>query len=89
MENAQENKTTENKAPQKHKAPKVVQTEPKEKKSAWSVERCLKAAHRFTSEEEWKKGAPSSYKAAVSHGWHAECCRSFTSHGETKFKKSA
>lgn len=39
----------------------------------WSEASCKKVAGRFGSEEEWKKGSPSSYKAAVAHNWHSAC----------------
>lgn len=45
------------------------------KKSAWSLQRCRKAARRFGSREDWAVGAPSSYKAAVSRGWAEECTK--------------
>lgn len=45
----------------------------KDKKKPWTIERCLKFARRYPNEEAWKQGAPSSYKAASSHGWLKEC----------------
>ena len=45
----------------------------KAKKVAWSLKRCKKAANRFNNVDEWANGAPSSYKAACSHGWLDEC----------------
>lgn len=45
----------------------------KKEKQAWSIQRCKKAARRFSSEAEWKVGAPSSWKSATAHGWVAEC----------------
>lgn len=60
----------------------------KEKKSSWTVERCIKASKRFETEEAWAKGAPSSYKAATAHGWTAQC----TSHmkgGKRSYQRSA
>jgi len=45
----------------------------KREKEKWSLERCKKAASRFIEEGAWKAGAPSSYKAAVSHGWREQC----------------
>ena len=50
------------------------------KKSTWTLQRCQKAARRFASREDWEKGAPSSFKAAVARGWEAEC----TQHMKTK-----
>ncbi len=74
----------------KEKAPKaaateatesVVETGPgakdKRKKQAWSLERCLKFARRFSTDAEWQAGAPSSYKAAVAHNWHKQCVAAF------------
>ncbi len=49
------------------------------KASKWSYERCLKYSKRYHSQEEWKKGSPSSYKAAVSHGWVEQCCSYYKS----------
>ena len=45
----------------------------KGKKAAWSLERCLKAAKRFSSESEWAAGAPAAYKSATAHGWLPQC----------------
>jgi len=49
-----------------------VSAAPKEQKMKWSMARCRKQANRFKNEMEWKKGAPSSYKAAMAHGWVSE-----------------
>jgi hypothetical protein len=43
------------------------------KKSAWTLERCMKFAKRFKTEQEWAAGAPASYKSAAAHGWIAQC----------------
>ncbi|MBF0442738.1 MAG: hypothetical protein HQK54_12605 [Oligoflexales bacterium] len=56
-----------------NKKKKVVAEHKQEKKTPWTEKRCLKAAHRFSSVEEWEKGFPSSYKAACSHGWLEIC----------------
>lgn len=45
----------------------------KHTKVPWTLQRCKKAARRFHSEEEWRLGAPSSYKSATAHGWATEC----------------
>jgi len=42
-------------------------------KHQWTRERCLKAARRYSSEQDWKAGAPSSYKAAFAKDWVADC----------------
>lgn len=42
-------------------------------KIQWTLARCQKYARRFKSEQEWKDGAPSSYKSAVAHGWVKDC----------------
>jgi hypothetical protein len=55
------------------------------KKSPWTLEKCQKAARRFASPEEWAKGAPSSYKAAVSRGWEHDC----TQHMKLRKRASA
>lgn len=44
-----------------------------EKKQAWTIERCRKAAGRFDTLEAWKLGAPSSFKSASSKGWLKDC----------------
>jgi len=49
-------------------------TEKKATKQPWTVERCKKNARRFATADDWKHGAPSSYKAAESKGWIKECC---------------
>ena len=45
----------------------------KRDKKVWTLQRCKKAAGRYNSEEAWKIGSPSSYKAAASHKWVKEC----------------
>lgn len=45
----------------------------KAKKKEWTLERLSKAARRFESEDAWKHGAPSSYKAAHARGLVAQC----------------
>ena len=57
--------------------------------SKWTYERCLKYAKRYQSEEEWSKGAPSSYKAAKSHGWVEKCCTHFEKNYSTGYNKVA
>ena len=61
-------------------------------KQPWTLKRCLKAARRFSNEEDWKQGAPSSYKAAHSHGWVKECFAAFRQpegHAHEPLRKSA
>ena len=58
-------------------------------KQKWTVERCKKAARRFLDEQAWKAGAPSSYKAAVSHGWRDQCVAHMTGNVVAIGKKSA
>lgn len=48
--------------------------EAKKSKELWTVERAHRAAKRFTTREEWRTGAPSSYKAAAAKGWMDQCC---------------
>ena len=43
------------------------------KKKPWTLEKCMKAAHRFKTEAEWSAGAPASYKSAQAHGWIQQC----------------
>jgi hypothetical protein len=45
-----------------------------EKKSRWTIETCQHAARRFTTREEWRLNAPSSFKAASAKGWDIQCC---------------
>jgi hypothetical protein len=44
------------------------------KKSRWTLETCQHAARRFTTREEWRLNAPSSFKAASARGWDIQCC---------------
>jgi phage protein D len=44
-------------------------------KLRWTMARCRKVANRFRTEDEWRKGAPSSWKSATAHGWVAEIVR--------------
>jgi hypothetical protein len=39
------------------------------KKAKWTLQRCRKIARRFDTVEQWKFGAPSSYKSAEAHDW--------------------
>ncbi len=50
----------------------------KESKQKWTVERAMKTARRFDTEDAWRAGAPASYKAASAHGWVAACTRHMT-----------
>lgn len=70
MSDKKDKQATENegKAPKEHVKRTVS-------KSRWTLEVCSKAASRFESEEAWAQGFPSSYKAAVAHGFVAECMR--------------
>jgi hypothetical protein len=47
--------------------------ENKAKKKEWTLDRLMKTARRFETEDAWKMGAPSSYKAAVAKGMIAQC----------------
>jgi len=47
--------------------------EAQSKKKEWTMERLTKVARRFDSEDAWKHGAPSSYKAAHAKGIVAQC----------------
>jgi len=65
---------SEEKKPQKKKSVEEAPAfGPKKEKAKWTVERCKKAAFRFTSVKEWEHGAPASFKAAHAKGWVAEC----------------
>ncbi len=84
----------EAKAPKAEKAPKKeaaapeagVTTANRKEKRAWTIERCMTFARRFSSEAEWKNGAPSSYKSAGAHGWIAECVKVMNKDNVTKLK---
>lgn len=47
--------------------------ETKSKKKEWTLDRLMKAARRFDTEDSWKAGAPSSYKAAAAKGMVGQC----------------
>lgn len=61
----------------------------KKQKEKWTAERALRAAKRFTTEDAWMKGAPASYKAALSKGWHRDCTKHMTATKTKKLKRSA
>ena len=74
--------TTEAKAPAGEKKPAAKKAGPTpaemmakeaKKKKPWTLEKCMKAARRFSTEAEWCAGAPASYKSATAHGWVAQC----------------
>ncbi len=77
----------------KAKAPKknLVTAATKTPKKEWTVQACKKAAGRFTTEEEWANGAPSSYKVATHHGWINECLSHMQSRSgaKTPMRRSA
>lgn len=84
-------KPAEEKAVEKKvkKAPAAVALTPeKSTKTAWTLERCLKTARRFSSEKDWASGAPAAYKSAVSHGWVAQCTAKMPG-AKTAMRKSA
>lgn len=89
MSEATEKKPADAKAGEKKakKAPAAAILNPdKNKNSSWTLERCKKAARRFTNEAEWCAGAPAAYKSAVAHGWVAQCLPTSSA---TKSRKSA
>ena len=45
------------------------------KVSRWTVAMCHKFAKRFHTENDWAKGAPSSYKAALARGFMTDCTK--------------
>ena len=74
-ENTQKNvvsKSTENntKTSTKKQISNLITNSPKIK---WSLEKCMKIAKRYNSEEEWKQYAPSSYKSASANNWKDQC----------------
>ncbi|MFM8268958.1 MAG: hypothetical protein ACKN9V_02125 [Pseudomonadota bacterium] len=85
MANTNKNEAASNSA---EKGSKVKAVQPKEEKKRWTMARCRKVANRFSSESEWAKGAPSSYKSAQAHGWTQEIVSGFKSKG-SKPEKSA
>lgn len=50
----------------------------KKKKDAWTLEKCVKVARRFSNESEWSASAPASYKSATAHGWVKQCTAGMT-----------
>jgi hypothetical protein len=64
------------------------QTFQRQRGSKWNLNRCKKYARRFPNEEEWKKGAPSSYKAAAAKGWIRDCFPQAESASEPKKKRA-
>ena len=63
--------------------------EEKTKKTPWTLQRCKKVARRYPDEEQWKYGAPSSYKAAYAKGWTKECLSVIKSSGQvTKIQRT-
>lgn len=56
--------------------------EDKAKKPEWTMARLSKVARRFDSEDAWKHGAPSSYKAAHSKGIVAQCMSHVAGHAK-------
>lgn len=92
MSEATEKKPAEAKAGEKKPAKKGPAASPlaveKKVKTAWTLERCLKAARRFSTEAEWAAGAPAAYKSAQSHGWVAQCTAKMAG-AKNSFRKSA
>lgn len=77
-----ENKTAETKAEPKAVKPKAdsadretaqERTKREKKAGTWTLDRCMQKAKRFSTRDEWQVGASSSFKAAVAHGWDAQC----------------
>jgi hypothetical protein len=61
------------------------------KSSKWTVKKCAKYARKFENLEQWKDGAPSSFKSAQANGWLKECEKEFrkpTQDG-SRYKKTA
>jgi hypothetical protein len=56
-------------APKKRAAGPVGVESTRAEKPAWTIERVKKFARRFESKQAWAEGHPSSFKAALSHGW--------------------
>lgn len=50
-----------------------VHTRREKVNSRWTQNLCQRYAKRFLSREEWESGHPSSFKAAVAHGWELAC----------------
>jgi len=66
--------------------PKVHTLNREKRESKWSLERCMKFAKRFDTVEQWAKGTPSCYKAAVAHGWDIQCIAAIKSKGKSQTK---
>jgi hypothetical protein len=70
---AETTKEQPKKAEKKEVTPAEMLAAESKKKQPWTLERCQKAARRFTSEQEWQAGAPASHKSATAHGWVKQC----------------
>lgn len=56
-------------APKKRPVVGVTGETERPQKVEWSLKRVQKYAHRFESTKEWSESHPSSWKAALAHGW--------------------
>lgn len=63
------------KTPETASTPQEEAKKEEKAKKVWTLDKCKKIAQRFSSREDWKKGAPASYKSALSHKWDIECCK--------------
>lgn len=54
-------------------------------KIKWSLEKCMKIAKRYNSEDEWKQYAPSSYKSASANNWKEQCLNAI--YNNSKYQK--
>lgn len=58
-------------------------------KAKWTLERCQRYARRYPNEVTWSSAASASYKAAVAHGWTAECVAQMGHKHNNVVKKAA
>jgi hypothetical protein len=56
-------------APKKRTVVGVTGEAKRPEKAEWTLKRVQKYARRFTSASEWSESHPSSWKAALAHGW--------------------
>mgnify|MGYP005660974151 CR=1 FL=1 len=84
-------KDKEKESPNKEQPKQHIALVKREKSSKWSAKKCAKYARKFEDLEQWKAGAPSSFKSAQANGWLKECEKEFRKPAQdgSKYKKSA
>ena len=69
-----EEKNAEKKEKKQETSPAQKARAKEKEKAEWTEQRCHRTARRFSTVEEWMKGAPSCYKAALARGFVQSCC---------------